>query len=67
MRPTKAEKLSTIATDSNDIEIDQTQTRTATVSGQTGAFGVGGNGVITVDSTAGFVEAGVIEYIVDIS
>ncbi len=62
MRPTKAGETCTIATDSSDIEIDQTQTRTATVSGQTGAFGVGGNGVITVDSTAGFVEAGVIEY-----
>ena len=60
MRPTKAGETCTIVTDSSDIEINQTQTVTTTVSGRTGSFG--GGGTITVDSTAGFVEAGVIEY-----
>ena len=61
MRATKAGETCTIATDSSEIEIKQTERLTANVSGRSGSFG-GNNGVIDVDSTAGFAEAGVVEY-----
>lgn len=52
MRPVKSGESCSIVTNSSDIAIEQTQTNSATVSSAS-------SGTITVDSTTGFVDAGV--------
>mgnify|MGYP003114489749 FL=1 len=52
MRPVKSGESCSIVTNSSDITIEQTQTNSATVSSAS-------SGTITVNSTTGFVDAGV--------
>ena len=52
MRPVKSGETCSIVTNSSDITIEQTQTNSATVSSAS-------SGTITVNSTTGFVDAGV--------